>query len=88
MRYERSVRGADPAVIQSLPVVAFAATGGAGAGANADNLMCVVCREAFRDGDGVRVLPCFHRFHVTCIDPWLCLNKLCPVCHTNVHDAE
>lgn len=31
-----------------------------------------------------RVLPCFHRFHVACIDAWLARKKLCPLCNTSI----
>jgi len=31
---------------------------------------CVICLEAFHDGDTVRVLPCSHLFHIGCIDHW------------------
>ena len=31
-----------------------------------------------------RVLPCFHRFHVACIDAWLQRKKLCPLCNTSI----
>lgn len=49
---------------------------------------CVICLEAFRTGDRLRVLPCGHRFHCGCIDKWLsgsfsdvnCVNSSCPTC--------
>ena len=31
-----------------------------------------------------RVLPCFHKFHVACIDEWLARKKLCPLCNTSI----
>jgi hypothetical protein len=36
-------------------------------------------------GELVRTLPCFHRFHAACIDPWLLLRRdACPVCQLSV----
>jgi hypothetical protein len=50
--------------------------------------VCVICLEAFCDGDRLRVLPCDHSFHVGCIDRWLsgshshhaCFTSGCPTC--------
>lgn len=42
---------------------------------------CIICCDDLEVGDKVRVLPCFHRMHVRCIDPWLLLKASCPVCH-------
>jgi len=49
---------------------------------------CVICLEAFKEGDRLRVLPCNHSFHVGCIDRWLsgshshneCFTAGCPTC--------
>lgn len=49
---------------------------------------CVICLETFQRGDRLRLLPCGHRFHCSCIDKWLsgsfshdnCLNSSCPTC--------
>lgn len=84
IRYESTLRGADSSVVESLPIVTYKRSEGA-ATSDQDGNLCVVCRDEFEEGDGVRVLPCFHTFHVRCIDPWLFINKTCPVCHTNVY---
>lgn len=41
---------------------------------------CMVCLENFSEGDELRTLPCFHRFHRECIDTWLGQSFTCPVC--------
>eukprot|EP00537_Pseudo-nitzschia_pungens_P011386 CAMPEP_0172386448 /NCGR_PEP_ID=MMETSP1061-20121228/3995_1 /TAXON_ID=37318 /ORGANISM="Pseudo-nitzschia pungens, Strain cf. pungens" /LENGTH=631 /DNA_ID=CAMNT_0013115833 /DNA_START=338 /DNA_END=2233 /DNA_ORIENTATION=+ len=55
-------------------------------GSNDD--VCVICLEAFKEGERLRVLPCNHSFHVGCIDRWLsgshshneCYTAGCPTC--------
>ncbi|KAI8867389.1 hypothetical protein GQ42DRAFT_126814 [Ramicandelaber brevisporus] len=42
---------------------------------------CSICIEEFSIGDQVRTLPCRHKFHASCIDPWLSTtNATCPLC--------
>lgn len=43
-------------------------------------LECTVCLEMLDDGDKMRILPCLHQFHATCIDKWLSQQATCPVC--------
>ena len=48
---------------------------------NADNgLACSVCTDDFVKGQDIRVLPCNHKFHPECIDPWLLnVSGTCPL---------
>ena len=44
---------------------------------------CPICILDFEEGDDVRILPCEgqHKFHQTCVDPWLLeLSSSCPIC--------
>ncbi|KAL1514773.1 hypothetical protein AB1Y20_003859 [Prymnesium parvum] len=41
---------------------------------------CPVCQDVLIPTDEVRVLPCRHVFHGTCIDPWFQRSALCPIC--------
>ncbi|KAL8941771.1 MAG: hypothetical protein Q9216_002056 [Gyalolechia sp. 2 TL-2023] len=53
---------------------------------NADNgLACSVCTDDFAKGQDVRVLPCNHKFHPECIDPWLLnVSGTCPLCRVDL----
>ena len=53
----------------------------AGSGDNAENgLACSVCTDDFIKGQDIRVLPCKHKFHPECIDPWLLnVSGTCPL---------
>lgn len=45
---------------------------------------CSICMDDYMKGDCLRVLPCNHRFHKACVDPWLLKNKACPLCKHEV----
>lgn len=53
-------------------------------GAGGEERKCMVCLEEFKAADELRILPCLHRYHRECIDPWLALNRHCPVCKHDV----
>jgi len=45
-----------------------------------DRLGCSICTDDFEVGEDVRVLPCNHKFHPACIDPWLVnISGTCPL---------
>eukprot|EP00112_Aurelia_sp_Birch-Aquarium-sp1_P008551 Seg1945.8 transcript_id=Seg1945.8/GoldUCD/mRNA.D3Y31 product="E3 ubiquitin-protein ligase RNF165" protein_id=Seg1945.8/GoldUCD/D3Y31 len=45
---------------------------------------CIICLIQFKNGQDVRQLPCQHMFHITCIDKWLKINRLCPTCRLDI----
>jgi hypothetical protein len=70
------------------------ATAGHGHGNNADGtqedgtLGCSICTEDFNRGEEVRVLPCNHKFHPECVDPWLLnVSGTCPLCRIDLRSA-
>eukprot|EP00931_Biecheleriopsis_adriatica_P040270 TRINITY_DN23071_c0_g1_i2.p1 TRINITY_DN23071_c0_g1~~TRINITY_DN23071_c0_g1_i2.p1 ORF type:complete len:380 (-),score=52.59 TRINITY_DN23071_c0_g1_i2:47-1186(-) len=44
-----------------------------------DNGCCSICLEPFCKGQNVRLLPCKHLFHLTCVDGWLARTASCPL---------
>ncbi|KAG6557985.1 hypothetical protein Mapa_000164 [Marchantia paleacea] len=45
---------------------------------------CVICRLEYEEGDVMSTLPCKHLYHSDCIQQWLQINKVCPVCNKEV----
>lgn len=54
-----------------------------------ENQGCSICTEDFEAGQDQRVLPCDHRFHPECIDPWLLnVSGTCPLCRIDLRPEE
>jgi hypothetical protein len=48
-------------------------------------LGCSICTDDFNKGEEVRVLPCNHKFHPDCVDPWLLnVSGTCPLCRVDL----
>ncbi|XP_074651941.1 RING finger protein 150-like [Tubulanus polymorphus] len=48
---------------------------------------CAVCIEGYKTHDVVRILPCKHVFHKSCVDPWLLEQRSCPMCKMDILKA-
>eukprot|EP00245_Coleochaete_scutata_P002013 TRINITY_DN1256_c0_g2_i1.p1 TRINITY_DN1256_c0_g2~~TRINITY_DN1256_c0_g2_i1.p1 ORF type:complete len:423 (+),score=58.68 TRINITY_DN1256_c0_g2_i1:410-1678(+) len=51
----------------------------------AEDAECCICLSIYDDGAELRELPCNHHFHLSCIDKWLRINAICPLCKFNIH---
>ena len=69
---------ASASIVRSLPSVVV--TEADVANDNNVVVVCAVCKDEFGVGEGVKVLPCSHRYHGECIVPWLGIRNTCPVC--------
>lgn len=45
---------------------------------------CSICLESFVGGDELMCLPCAHRFHSSCLDPWVRVCGDCPYCRRGI----
>ncbi|CAN6485362.1 unnamed protein product [Victoria cruziana] len=73
-------RGLSADVIASLPSSSYKRTDSR----NGTSEQCVICRLDYEEGDCVIVLSCKHTYHSECINNWLQINKVCPVCSAEV----
>ncbi|KAI4755915.1 hypothetical protein E4T51_10997 [Aureobasidium sp. EXF-12344] len=61
------------------------AIAGMAATESAEALGCSICTDDFETGQDLRVLPCDHKFHPACIDPWLLnVSSTCPLCRVDL----
>jgi hypothetical protein len=52
-----------------------------------ENKDCNICIESYKKDDKITILPCNHIFHDTCIENWLCNEKVtCPICRTDIRE--
>ena len=51
---------------------------------NLDNITCSICIDEIdlEDKENIKILNCSnnHIFHITCINNWLKINNICPLC--------
>ncbi|GKV43237.1 hypothetical protein SLEP1_g50552 [Rubroshorea leprosula] len=45
---------------------------------------CTICLDSFKEGDKLTRLPCGHRFHSTCLNPWVRTCGDCPYCRRGI----
>ncbi|CAA0810285.1 E3 ubiquitin ligase BIG BROTHER-related [Striga hermonthica] len=72
-------RGLSEDTIASLPSIKYQSQG-----IHEGSDSCVICRLDYEDGDTLTILSCKHSYHKECINNWLQINKVCPVCSAEV----
>ncbi|XP_078440240.1 E3 ubiquitin ligase BIG BROTHER-related-like [Wolffia australiana] len=70
--------------IAALPSVSYKA----GDTPELANDQCVICQLDYEDGEALVALSCKHIYHPDCINNWLQINKVCPICNTEVTTPE
>ncbi|XAR56036.1 hypothetical protein NMG60_11036323 [Bertholletia excelsa] len=73
-------RGLSADTIASLPTMIYRTQ----STQDSSNDLCVICRLDYENGDTLTLLSCKHLYHPDCINNWLRINKVCPVCSTEV----
>jgi hypothetical protein len=68
--------GATPADLDNLEKTVFSEHDVAPEGEEC----CAICLGDYEAQDELRVLPCKHTFHVSCVDEWLLKKATCPRC--------
>ncbi|XP_044959220.1 E3 ubiquitin ligase BIG BROTHER-related-like isoform X2 [Hordeum vulgare subsp. vulgare] len=77
-------RGVSADTLASLPSVTYQAQD-----KQESNMeQCVICRVEFEEGESLVALPCKHSYHSDCINQWLQLNKVCPMCSAEVSTSD
>lgn len=82
-----SRKGADDQIINKISLCSF------GSGNNPQDVAayemdprCPICLENFAEGVEIRVMPCRHKYHRCCLDKWLKIKAVCPICNMNIKD--
>ncbi|KAA8546310.1 hypothetical protein F0562_002951 [Nyssa sinensis] len=73
----REFHGMSGRLVKAMPSLIFTAV----LEDNCTSRTCAICLEDYSIGEKLRILPCHHKFHATCVDAWLTMwRTFCPVC--------
>ncbi|KAH9624973.1 hypothetical protein KSS87_018294 [Heliosperma pusillum] len=75
-------RGLDQSTLDSYPTVVIGESGRFFKSTNQDKI-CSICLSDYNINDTIKFLPeCLHKFHSECIDEWLRVKAVCPICRS------
>ncbi|KAF6147619.1 hypothetical protein GIB67_031610 [Kingdonia uniflora] len=79
-------RPAPEAVVNSFPLKSHKKPNVAEIGDDVEQ--CYICLAEYEEGDTIRILPCRHEYHMSCVDKWLKeIHGVCPLCRGDVSEG-
>ena len=76
--------GLSKKTLKFIPILTFSADSNIGEYGHGE---CAICLNDFEIEDRLRKLPCAHRFHVECVDPWFARHTSCPTCKADIREG-
>jgi len=80
----RRGRGLHPEIIDTIPRKIYSTNDNDGG--DEEEQCCAICLVDYTEGDELRVLPCGHYMHKSCVDAWLFNNPSCPNCRYSLRE--
>jgi len=78
--------GLHPEIIDTLPRKIYSASENRDGAQEDEQECCPICLLDYSEGDELRVLPCNHFMHKSCLDAWLVNNPSCPTCRYSLSE--
>ncbi|XP_020572721.1 receptor homology region, transmembrane domain- and RING domain-containing protein 1-like [Phalaenopsis equestris] len=80
----REFHGMSSQLVKAMPSLIFTSV----LEDNCTSITCAICLEDYSVGEQLRILPCCHKFHSSCVDAWLTSwRTFCPVCKRDARMA-
>lgn len=78
--------GLSQEAVDLLPIRIYSNSGKVAEGTQSQVVLdCSICLDAFLEGEKLVCLPCGHRFHPCCLEPWIRTCGDCPYCRAAIH---
>ncbi len=82
----RRGRGLHPEIIDTIPEKIYNSAENEESEDDDKEDCCPICLVEYENGDELRVLPCNHYMHKSCVDSWLQNHPSCPSCRYSLRD--